>query len=62
MTKSIALLPILLLLAPGMLIGTGLATRNFRQYYPLFAILVIALVVNLVLIVWHRNKQQRNEK
>lgn len=61
MTKSIALLPILLLLAPGILIGTGLATRNFRQYYPLFAVLIIALMVNLVLMIWHRKKQRSKE-
>lgn len=61
MNKSIALLPMLLLLAPGMLMGTGLATRNFRQYYPLFAVLMIALIVNIFLMVWHRKKQQRNK-
>lgn len=59
MNKSIALVPMLLLLAPGVYIGTGLAARNFRLYYPLFAVLMIALVVNIVLMVWHRKKQQR---
>lgn len=59
MNKSIALVPMLLLLAPGVYIGTGLAARNFRLYYPLFAVLMIALVVNIVLMIWHRKKQQR---
>jgi hypothetical protein len=59
MNRSFALVPMLLLLAPGVFIGTGLAARNFRLYYPLFAVLMIALVVNIVMMVWHRKKQQR---
>lgn len=62
MNKGIALVPMLLLLAPGMLIGTGLAARNFRLYYPLFAVLMVALVINIAMMIWHRKKTQHHSK
>lgn len=61
MNKYIVILPMLLLLAPGIYFGIGLASRNFRLYYPLFAVLIIALVINIVMMVWHRNKQQKRK-
>lgn len=62
MNKGVVLLPMLLLLAPGLYIGTGLAIRNIRVYYPLFAVLLIALVINIALMVWHRKKEQHHTK
>lgn len=59
MQKGVVLLPILLLLAPGILLGTGLTVRNFQTYYPLFAVLMLALLVNIVLLVWHHKKEKR---
>jgi len=61
LNKTIALLPMLLLLAPGMYIGTSLAARNFRLYYPLFAVLMIALLINVIMMVWHRKKEQHHK-
>ncbi|MGI6365523.1 MAG: hypothetical protein ACOX2G_07255 [Bacillota bacterium] len=61
MNKSVALAPMLLLLAPGMYIGTKLASRNFRLYYPIFAVLMVALLINIVMMVWHRKKQKQNK-
>lgn len=62
MNKGIALMPMLLLLAPGMLVGSGLAVRNFQVYYPLFAVLIVALIINIAMMVWHRKKQQHQSK
>lgn len=42
------------------LVGSQFAARNFRLYYPLFAILMLALAVNIILLVWHRKKEKQN--
>ncbi|HOB34937.1 MAG: hypothetical protein GX090_01475 [Firmicutes bacterium] len=62
MNKPIALLPMLLLLAPGVVIGAGLTARNFRLYYPLFAVLMVALLINVAMMIWHRHKEQHRKK
>lgn len=59
MNKAIALAPMLLLLIPGMLVTTELTARNFRIYLPFFAILVIALAINMYMMVWHRKRQEK---
>jgi len=57
MNKGVALVPMLLLLVPGVFIGSGLAVRKLHVYYPLFAVLMVALIINIALMVWHRNKE-----
>lgn len=44
---------VLIPLATGMFIGTA---RSLQSYYPLFAILMLAIAVNICLLVWHRKK------
>ncbi|HBI55742.1 MAG TPA: hypothetical protein DG577_06945 [Firmicutes bacterium] len=59
---AVVLLPILLQSASGMLISAGVAARNVREYYPLFAVLMIAVAINIIMIVWHRKKDSFPKK
>ncbi|MTI94089.1 MAG: hypothetical protein FH749_01170 [Firmicutes bacterium] len=60
MSKLFALLPILLLMVPGFLSATELSARNFRVYLPIIGFLMLASIVNLGMIVYHRKKQAQS--
>jgi len=62
MSKGLALLPMLLLIVPGVFIGTQLTARNFGLYYPLIAILMVAMIINIFMMVWHRKKEHQIQK
>lgn len=59
MKKSIVLLPMLLLLIPGLYFATQLTARKIETYLPLVGLLIIATAVNLWLIRHHRAKQEQ---
>lgn len=35
------------------------AARSLKSYYPLFAILMLAIAVNIAMLIWHRKKNQK---
>lgn len=35
------------------------AARSLQSYYPLFAILMLAIAVNIAMLVWHRKKNRK---
>lgn len=59
MNKSIALLPMLLLLIPGFLSATQLTARRLEIYLPLVMLLMVATAINLWMIKHHRAKQEQ---
>lgn len=59
LNKPIALLPMLLLLVPGMVAATQLTAQNLGAYLPLVGLLVVATAINVVMLVNHRARQEQ---
>ncbi len=59
MNKPIALLPMLLLLVPGMVAAAQLTAQNLSAYLPLVGLLVVATAINIVMLVNHRARQEQ---
>ncbi len=59
LNRPIALLPMLLLLVPGMVAATQLTAQNLGAYLPLVGLLVVATAINVVMLVNHRARQEQ---